>query len=102
MKADGEVIVDTVVNRQTRIQTCYDQAKYDMLRNQVIKVYRTDRDQNTPGTTVEGIEEALIDGGFGPKSVLAEWSSGRGNYWKLFNLLDSVGLEHFVPSKANL
>ena len=102
MKADGEVTVDTVVNHQTQIQTCYDQAKYDMLRNQVTKVYRTDRDQDTPGMTMEQTAEALIDGGFGPKSVLAEWSSGRGNYWKLFNLLDSFGLEHLVPSKANL
>lgn len=67
MKADGEVIVDTVVNHQTQIQTCYDQAKFDMLRNQVTKVYGTDRDQYIPGLTMEKIAEALIDGGFGPK-----------------------------------
>ncbi|CAF9937123.1 MAG: hypothetical protein ALECFALPRED_007113 [Alectoria fallacina] len=102
MKADGEVIVDTVVNHQTRIQTCYDQAKWDMLRIQVPKIYGTDRDQEAPGMTMEEIAEALIDRGVGPKSVLAEWSSGRGDYWKLFNLLNSVGLEHLVPSKANL
>ena len=53
MKADGEVIVDTVVNHQTRIQTCYDQAKWDMLRIQVTKIYGTDRDQETPGMTME-------------------------------------------------
>ncbi len=100
MKADGEVIVDTIVNHQTQIQTCCDRVDYDM-RSSITKVYGTDRDQYTPGMTMELIAEALVDGGFGPESVLVEWSSGRCDYWKIFNLLNHVGLEHLMPPRAN-
>lgn len=37
MKADGEVIVDTIVNHQTQIQTCCDRVEYDM-RSSITKV----------------------------------------------------------------
>lgn len=101
MKADGEVIVDTIVNHQTQIQTCYDQVKYHM-RNQVTKVYGTSRDQDTPGMTLEQIVEALINGSFSPTCILAEYSNSRDDYWKLFSLFEHVGLERLMPPKSNV
>lgn len=50
---------------------------------------------------MELIAEALVNRGFSPESVLAEWSSGRCDYWKIFNLLNHVGLERLMPPKAN-
>ncbi|MCJ1474442.1 hypothetical protein MMC13_003100 [Lambiella insularis] len=101
MTTNGEAIVDTLVNYQTQIQTVYDRSENDIQRHAVDKIYGNERDRHTSGMTMKQIAETLINKGFGPESILVEWSFSRCDYWMLFRLFEQIGLEHVMPPKFN-
>lgn len=101
MTTNGEAIVDTLVNHQTQIQTVYDRSENDIQRHAVDKIYGNERDRHTSGMTMKQIAETLINKGFGPESILVEWSFSRCDYWMLFRLFEQIGLEHVMPPKFN-
>ena len=74
MKADGEIIVNTIVDHSTQIQSLYDQSGNGIERSTVNKVCGDERDQNTSGMTLKQIAETLITTGFVSSSILVEWS----------------------------
>jgi hypothetical protein len=84
MKADGEIIVDTIVDHDIQILNLYDQSGNGIERSTINKVYGNGRDQNTSRMTLKQIAETLITKGFISSSILVEWSLGRCDYWKLF------------------
>jgi len=101
MTTDGEIIIDAIIDHGTQIQILYDQLGIGIERSTVKKVYRNERDQNTSGMTLKQIAEKLITKGFNSSSTLVEWSLGRCDYWKLFRVFYDLGLEYFMPPKAN-
>ena len=101
MKIGGEVIIDTIIDHETKIQTCYDKAIHDIERGTVDKIYGTEREEYTSGMTTEEVAEALIAKGFGANSILVEWSMARCDYLKLREMFENLGLGYLMPPVNN-
>jgi len=101
MKMGGEVVIDTIIDYETKIQTCYDKAIHDIERGTIDKIYGTEREEYTSGITREEVAEALITRGFGANSILVEWSIARCDYLKLREMFVYLGLGYLMPPVNN-
>ena len=101
MKIGGEVVIDTIVDYETKILICYDEAIHDIERGTIDKIYETEREKYISGMTKEELAEALITKGFGPNSTLVEWSMARCDYLKLRKVFENLGLGHLMPPVNN-
>lgn len=91
------MVINTIIDYETKIQTCYDKANHDIERRTIDKIYRTEREECTSGMTREEVAEALITEGFGANSILVEWSMNRCDYLMLREMFESLSLGYLMP-----